>query len=169
MLMSMARTLVVQGAQVVLVAPRNSPLRKMAGERGVLTVFENADLSEEDLRAALDSAGGHPVAVLIDDAEMLKDAPAGSVLRDIVNLGGDRGQALVLAGSAEDLNSGFSGWHVDARRGRRGALMSPQSPMDGDLIGVRLNRSQVGGQVQAGRALLHLGDGELRTVQVPID
>ncbi|WP_194915930.1 FtsK/SpoIIIE domain-containing protein [Catenulispora rubra] len=169
MLMAMARTLVVQGSQVVLVAPRNSPLRKMAGERGVLAVFENADLSEEDLRSALDSAGGHPVAVLIDDAEMLKEAPAGSVLRDILNQGGDRGQALVLAGSAEDLNSGFSGWHVDARRGRRGALMSPQSPMDGDLIGVRLNRSQVGGQVQAGRALLHLGDGEMRTVQVPID
>jgi S-DNA-T family DNA segregation ATPase FtsK/SpoIIIE len=165
----MARTLVAQGAQVILAAPRNSPLRKLAGERGVLAVFENADLGEEDLRAALDAAGGHPVCVLLDDAELLKEAPAGQVLRDIVNLGGDRGQALVIAGGAEELNSGFSGWHVDARRGRRGALLSPQSPMDGDLIGVRINRSQVGGQVQPGRALLHLGDGEVRTVQVPVE
>jgi S-DNA-T family DNA segregation ATPase FtsK/SpoIIIE len=169
MLVTMARTLVAQGAQVILAAPRNSPLRKLAGERGVLAVFENADLGEEDLRAALDAAGGHPVCVLLDDAELLKEAPAGQVLRDIVNLGGDRGQALVIAGGAEELNSGFSGWHVDARRGRRGALLSPQSPMDGDLIGVRINRSQVGGQVQPGRALLHLGDGEVRTVQVPVE
>ena len=169
MLATMARTLVVQGSQVVLIAPRNSPLRKMAGERGVLAVFENSDLSEEDMRAALDSAGGHPVCVLMDDAEMMKEAPAGPVFRDIINLGGDRGQALVIAGGAEELNTGFSGWHVDARRGRRGALLSPQSPMDGDLIGVRIARSQVGGQIQPGRALLHLGDGELRTVQVPTD
>jgi S-DNA-T family DNA segregation ATPase FtsK/SpoIIIE len=169
MLATMARTLVVQGSQVVLIAPRNSPLRKMADERGVLAVFENSDLSEEDMRAALDSAGGHPVCVLIDDAEMMKDAPAGAVFKDIINLGGDRGQALIIAGSAEELNTGFSGWHVDARRGRRGALLSPQSPMDGDLIGVRVSRSQVGGQVQPGRALLHLGDGEVRTVQVPTD
>jgi len=107
--------------------------------------------------------------VLIDDAEMLKEAPAGPVFKEIVNFGGDRHQALVLAGSAEDLNSGFSGWHVDARKARRGALLSPQSPMDGDLIGVRIARSAVGGQVQPGRALLHLGDGEVRTIQVPTD
>ncbi|MEY9887240.1 S-DNA-T family DNA segregation ATPase FtsK/SpoIIIE [Catenulispora sp. MAP5-51] len=169
MLVMMARTLVVQGSQVILVAPRNSPLRKMAGERGVLAVFESSDLGEEELRSALDAAGGHPVCVLIDDAEMLKEAPAGSVLRDLISQGGDRGQALVIAGSAEDLNTGFSGWHVDARRGRRGALLSPQSPMDGDLIGVRVSRGQVGGQIQAGRALLHLGDGEVRTVQVPAE
>ncbi|MEY9925952.1 S-DNA-T family DNA segregation ATPase FtsK/SpoIIIE [Catenulispora sp. GP43] len=169
MLVMMARTLVVQGSQVILVAPRNSPLRKMAGERGVLAVFENSDLGEDELRTALDSAGGHPVCVLIDDAEMLKEAPAGTLLREVINQGGDRAQALVVAGSAEDLNTGFSGWHVDARRGRRGALLSPQSPMDGDLIGVRISRGQVGGQIQPGRALLHLGDGEVRTVQVPAE
>jgi S-DNA-T family DNA segregation ATPase FtsK/SpoIIIE len=170
LLVMMARTLVAQGSQVILVAPRgNSPLRKLAGERGVLAVFESNDLSEEDLRAALDSANGSPVTVLLDDAELLKDAPAGPVFKEIINTGADRGQALVLAGSAEDLNSGFSGWHVDARRSRRGALLSPQTPMDGDLIGVRINRGQVGGQIVPGRALLHLGDGEVRTVQVPTD
>jgi len=170
MVAMMARTLVVQGSQVILVAPRgNSPVRKLAGERGVLAVFENSDLSEEDLRAALDSANGNPVTVLIDDAEMLKEAPAGPLLKEIINMGAERGQALVIAGSAEDLNSGFSGWHVDARRGRRGALLSPQTPMDGDLVGVRISRGQAGGQIVPGRALLHLGDGEVRTVQVPAE
>ncbi|GAA1979523.1 FtsK/SpoIIIE domain-containing protein [Catenulispora subtropica] len=170
MLQMMARTLVVQGASVVLVAPRPSPLRKMASEQGVLAVLENGgDLSEEALRGAIEQAAGRPVAVLVDDAELLKDAPAGAVLKEIITYGAERGQALVIAGSPEDLNAGFSGWHVDARKGRRGALLSPQSPMDGDLIGTRIPRSAVGGQVQPGRALLHLGDGEVRTIQVPTE
>ncbi|NUR62827.1 MAG: cell division protein FtsK, partial [Catenulispora sp.] len=169
MLQAMARTLVVQGSSVVLVAPRPSPLRKMASDQGVLAVFEKGgDLTEEELRAALDQAVG-PVVVIIDDAEMVKDAPAGSLLKEIITYGSERGQALIMGGSPEDLNSGFSGWHVDARKGRRGALLSPQSPMDGDLIGTRLPRSSVGGQVQPGRALLHLGDGNLVTVQVPAE
>ncbi|NUR32269.1 MAG: cell division protein FtsK, partial [Catenulispora sp.] len=170
MLQMMARTLVVQGASVVLVAPRPSPLRKMASEQGVLAVLENGgDLAEDALREAIALAAGRPVAVLVDDAELLKDAPAGAVLKEIITYGGERGQALVVAGSPEDLNSGFSGWHVDVRKGRRGTLLSPQSPMDGDLIGTRIPRSAVGGQVQPGRGLLHLGDGEVRTIQVPTD
>ncbi|GAA2013277.1 FtsK/SpoIIIE domain-containing protein [Catenulispora yoronensis] len=170
MLQAMARSLVVQGSAVILIAPRPSPLRKMGSDQGVLAVFENgADLSEDDLRTALAQASGRPVTVLIDDAEMVKDAPAGTVLKEIITYGAERGQALVIGGSPDDLNSGFSGWHVDARKGRRGALLSPQSPMDGDLIGTRIPRSLVGGQVVPGRALLHLGDGELRTIQVPTD
>jgi S-DNA-T family DNA segregation ATPase FtsK/SpoIIIE len=169
MLQAMARTLVVQGSSVVLVAPRPSPLRKMTSDQGVLAVLEKGgDLTEEELRGALEQAIG-PVVVIIDDAEMVKDAPAGNLLKEIITFGSERGQALIIGGSPEDLNSGFSGWHVDARKGRRGALLSPQSPMDGDLIGTRLPRSSVGGQVQPGRALLHLGDGTLVTVQVPAE
>lgn len=168
LLRSMARALLTQGSSVVVVAPRQSPLRQLAGQPGVVASFEKADLSAADLQEALDRAPG-PVTVLIDDAELLKEAGAGSVLKEIISFGGERGRALVIGGASEDLAQGFSGWHIDARKGRRGALLSPQAPMDGDLIGVRLPRSVVGGQVQAGRAMVHLGDGELRMVQVPVD
>jgi len=57
---------------------------------------------------------------------------------------------------------------VDLRRNRHGALLCPQGITDGDLIGIRLPRSSVGGQIQPGRALLHDGSGELVTVQVPV-
>ena len=45
----------------------------------------------------------------------------------------------------------------------------PAADPDGDLIGVRLPRSIVGDPVLPGRALLHLGDGSLITVAVPLD
>ena len=53
------------------------------------------------------------------------------------------------------------------KKARRGLLLAPQSITEGDLIGVRVPRSALGQPGQPGRGLLHLGDGELRTVQVP--
>ena len=50
-------------------------------------------------------------------------------------------RALVFGGNAEDMCAGFSGWQVEARRARRGCLLSPQPISDGDLVGVRLARS----------------------------
>ena len=64
--------------------------------------------------------------------------------------GDDRPQGLVIAGGADDICTGFSGWQVDAKKSRQGALLSPQGTTDGDLIGVRLPRSIVGGPVVPG-------------------
>jgi S-DNA-T family DNA segregation ATPase FtsK/SpoIIIE len=74
----------------------------------------------------------------------------------------------VIAGNAAEVCGGFMGWQIDMKKNRSGALLSPQDLTDGDIIGVRLPRSTVGGQVQPGRALMHLGDGELISVQVPL-
>jgi S-DNA-T family DNA segregation ATPase FtsK/SpoIIIE len=56
---------------------------------------------------------------------------------------------------------------VEAKKSRQGVLLSPQGSTDGDLVGVRVPRSAVGGPVQPGRGLVHLGDGALVTVAVP--
>jgi len=167
LLAAMARSLGLQGSSLILVAPRPSPLRAMIDEPGLVAVFHDAELFADELGEALNRVAGRPVAVLIDDAEMFRSADAGPVLKEIVDQGAARRQALVLAGSAEELNSGFTGWHVDARNTRRGALLSPQSPMDGDLIGARIPRSAIGGRIQPGRALVHLQDGVVREIRVP--
>ncbi len=164
-LMSMARSLLAGGCHLVVVTPRPSPLRDLDGAAGVRAVFTGAGLAAEDLRAAL--KGTDPLVVVVDDAELLKECEAGDVLRQIVRTGADNDLALVLGGSIDEVCRGFSGWQVDAKNARRGALLSPQATTDGDLIGTRLTRSVLGQSAQAGRALVHLGDGELRTVQVP--
>ena len=162
----MARSLLAGGTSVVLATPRSSPLRDLEGTSGVRAVFTGSDIPAVELTAALESASG-PCVVLIDDAELLRECDAADVLRSVMRSGDDRPQGLVIAGGADDLCTGFSGWQIDVKKSRQGALLSPQGTTDGDLIGVRLPRSVVGGPVVPGRALLHLGDTVLHTVQVP--
>jgi S-DNA-T family DNA segregation ATPase FtsK/SpoIIIE len=47
-------------------------------------------------------------------------------------------------------------------------LLSPQGLSDGEVIGIKLTRGVVGQVPQHGRGLLHLGDGSLISVQVPL-
>jgi DNA segregation ATPase FtsK/SpoIIIE, S-DNA-T family len=167
-LVAMARSLLAGGAQLVLVTPRPSPLRALAGEPGVVAAFEAAALSTEDFTAAVDRFTG-PGVVMIDDAELLKDCECDEELAELMTFGADRRRALVLAGSSSDVCAGFSGWQVEAKKARRGLLLAPQDYSDGDLIGTRIPRDVLGKPIQPGRGLLHLGDGQLITVQVPAD
>ncbi|MFE9435935.1 FtsK/SpoIIIE domain-containing protein [Streptomyces sp. NPDC006640] len=168
-LMNMARSYLAQGVRLVVAAPRPSPLRELDGEEGVLKVFDEDDIEGDDLREAIDSATPEePIVVLVDDGEVLEDCDAETVFKRIVQRGGERGLGLVIAGDEEDVCSGFSGWQVEMKKGRRGILLSPQDSSAGELIGIRTNRSMVGGPVAPGKGLLHLGDGEPLTVTTPM-
>ncbi|GAB3169348.1 hypothetical protein GCM10027059_34050 [Myceligenerans halotolerans] len=138
--------------------------RRSLAVRTVLTDAEQ--LTEETLAPLLDP-DGTPVVFLVDDAELVADCPAKGWLRAWFRTAGDNRRALVLGGDASDVASGFSGWQVDAKKHRRGALLSPQDRFDGDLVGVSLPRSAVSSQVAPGKALVHLGSGDLTTVLVP--
>jgi S-DNA-T family DNA segregation ATPase FtsK/SpoIIIE len=163
-LVAMARSLLAAGTRVVLVAPRPSPLRALAEAAGVVRVFTGSSLGEEELAGCLASLDG-PGVVLVDDAELLRDCDAALVLSGML---AEPARGLVLAGDPEaGLCSGFSGWQVDAKRARRGCLTAPSLPGDGELIGVRLTRGQLGQPARAGRCLLNAGDGRLVTVTVP--
>ena len=163
----MAESLLRQGTTVVVGAPRPSPLRTLAGRPGVLAVVEDASTSAERWRELLTAAPGRPLVVLLDDGDLLRDCPASEVFRDVVKGMAGPGRALVLAGNADSICTGLSGWQVEAKKSRQGVLLSPQGSTDGDLIGARIARSAVGQPVHPGRALMHLGTGALVTVAVP--
>jgi len=165
-LVSMARSFLASGTELIVVTPRPSPLRAFASAPGVVRLFDGTDLGEEEFAGALSSVTGLCV-VLIDDAEMLRDCDASGELSRIIALGADRGLGLVFGGDCETLGLGFGGWQVEAKRARRGCLTAPQTLPEGDLIGVRLTHSVIGNPVKPGRALLHLGDGNLVTLTVP--
>ncbi|MEV6317389.1 FtsK/SpoIIIE domain-containing protein [Streptomyces sp. NPDC051776] len=164
-LLNLARSYLAKGTRVVLAAPRPSPLRELAGQEGVVTVFTGEDIEEDEMSEALSTAGREaPIVVLIDDGEMLDDCDAGEELKKILTHGGDNGLGLVLAGDEEEVCSGFRGWQVEAKKARRGVLLSPQDSSSGDLIGIRTTRQMVGDPVAPGKGLLHLGSGESFTV-----
>ncbi|MFJ4920144.1 FtsK/SpoIIIE domain-containing protein [Streptomyces sp. NPDC088725] len=168
-LMNLARGYLAQGVRLVVAAPRPSPMRELDGQEGVLKVFTGDDIEQDDLEEYTDTATPEsPVMVLIDDGEQLEDCDAGPAFKRIIQRGADRGLSLVIAGDEEDVCSGFSGWQVEAKKARRGLLLSPQDTASGELIGIRTTRSMVGDPVTPGRGLLHLGGGEYRTVVTPL-
>ncbi|MEU1800647.1 FtsK/SpoIIIE domain-containing protein [Streptomyces sp. NPDC019937] len=164
-LSTVALSLLASGTPVVIGAPARSPLRALAGRPGVLAVFDESDIDPTALEEALSSAPDGAV-VILDDADLLLKSKAESVLTSIAKSGAENGRGLVIAGQTDRLSSGFSGWHTEARRNRCGLLLKPQNMSDGELIGVKVPRSRLGA-TRPGRAILHLGDGVLRTVQVP--
>lgn len=177
-LLAMAEALLVDSVPLLLLAPRASPLRAMTTRSGVEAVLTGEELDEpagpDRLRAAVAAlvarvAPERPRAVvLVDDGEALRDGTCREQLLDLVRRAATGGPALVVAGDADELCSGFSGWQVELRKARRGVLLSPQGLIDGDLIGVRVPRTRVGQPVEPGRGLLHLGDGALLDVRVPV-
>jgi S-DNA-T family DNA segregation ATPase FtsK/SpoIIIE len=163
----MAESLLRTGTTVVVGAPRPSALRALAGRPGVLAVVEDASASAERWRELLTVEPDRRLVVLLDDGDLLRDGPASAAFRDVVTGVAGHGRVLVLAGTTDSICTGLSGWQVEARKSRQGVLLSPLGSTDGDLIGVRVPRRSVGGPVQPGRGLLHLGDGLLLSVAVP--
>ncbi|MEU8348521.1 FtsK/SpoIIIE domain-containing protein [Streptomyces sp. NPDC048845] len=170
-LMSMARSYLAQGVRIVVAAPRQSPMRELDGTEGVLKVITGDEIEEDEFKELIESIAPtpeNPVVILMDDAESYADCDAGSQLKRIVSRGTEMGIGLVLAGDEEDVAGGFTGWQVDAKKARRGILLSPQDTSSGDLIGIRTTRQMVGDPVTPGKGLMHLGDGESMTVTVPM-
>jgi S-DNA-T family DNA segregation ATPase FtsK/SpoIIIE len=165
-LATMARALLRSGIPVAIAAPRSGPLAALQTEPGTVGMISDPQRSLDHWRELL-SNSSTPAVVVIDDGELLRDSPAAELFRSAIR--GDRTyiQAIVLGGNSDGLCTGLSGWQVDAKRCRQGALLSPQSLSDGDLIGVRLPRSYLGAAPQLGRAVVHLGDGIIRSVTVP--
>ncbi|MER6628859.1 FtsK/SpoIIIE domain-containing protein [Streptomyces sp. NPDC000987] len=169
MLLAFARSFLAGGVRLVVAAPRPSPLRELDGREGVLRVFTGRDVDEDELEEVIGSAKPEePIVVLVDDAEVLDDCDAEDVLKRIIERGAEEGLAVVLAGDEDEICDGFSGWQVDAKKARRGILLSPQESGSGELIGIRTNRSMVGGPIIPGRGMLHLGTGEHLTVTTPL-
>ncbi|MGZ4777482.1 MAG: hypothetical protein ACXVYW_19475, partial [Oryzihumus sp.] len=117
----------------------------------------------EAVEALLAAAAG-PGVVVRDEGVELKDSPVAPFRMAVLRGTAGAASTLLVGGQVDALSSGFSGWHVEARKSRQGLLLSPQGTMDGELVGTRLPRSAVGQPVQPGRGLLHLGDGELLRV-----
>ncbi|GAA2367635.1 FtsK/SpoIIIE domain-containing protein [Streptomyces cuspidosporus] len=166
-LASLAVSLLAGGTRVVALTPRESPLRGL-GRHPRAVVVESPDPGADEVRQALEAEAG-PVVVLVDDADLLAQMPsADSVLREIASTGRDRGQGLAVAATAETLTSAGIGWLGQVRRVRKGLLLSPQSPGEGDLLGVRVPYDLLRGRPVPGRGLtVDPATGALVSVLVP--
>ncbi|MFF4623346.1 FtsK/SpoIIIE domain-containing protein [Nonomuraea jabiensis] len=164
-LCTMLTDLLARGWEAVLLTPRLSPLRDLAGRPGVRAAF-GGDADAERVRKAVSAPGR--CALLIDDLELLGNS---STLADwIVEYVGecrDSGDLVIGAGNADDLDGMYSGPVVAMKRTRSGLLLRPNQPGQGDLFGVQLPRSLATGTGPPGRGVLFRG-GVWERVQVAV-
>ncbi|MFG5723070.1 DEAD/DEAH box helicase family protein [Streptomyces murinus] len=166
-LVGIARALLAAETRLVLAAPAASPLRELGGLDGVLALFDGPDIPHDDLEEALSSASPEePVVVVVDDAEILEDCAAGSLLMSMVQHGFEEGTAVIVSCQEGKFPTALS-WLVETRKAHRGLLLSPQDGSTGAAIGIRTGNSIVGWPITPGRGWLHLGDGKLLAVAVP--
>lgn len=162
-LLTMAQSLIMARTPILVIAPRRSPMRDLDGTPGVLAVL-GADFDVDFIRERLNPL--ERFVVLVDDAEMLADAPDTSVLERIIVTGRDRDRGLILAGSTGDLARVYTGFIPAARKSRCGVLVAVDTPDDGDLFGVRLPRNTMSGPL--GRGLI-FRPGRYAPIQLAVD
>ncbi|MFF7474073.1 FtsK/SpoIIIE domain-containing protein [Streptomyces sp. NPDC008092] len=166
-LLTAAESLLAAGAGLIVLAPRRSPLRQLNGRPGVAALITDAEVSAQEFRQALGNVPEEQGVIVVDDAELFMGAEIDPDLALLARGGAGTGWGVLAAGNAESLALSLAGWMGQVKRNRTGMLLSPQGLSDGEVIGVKLTRGVVGQAPQPGRGLLHLGDGTLRTVQVP--
>jgi S-DNA-T family DNA segregation ATPase FtsK/SpoIIIE len=162
----MAESLLRGGTELVVGAPLHSPLRGLAGRSGVRGVITGEAPTQEQFAELLEPGEG-PVVLIVDDAEAWRDLACRDWLKAFVRRASGSRRGVVLGGDVAQVAMGFSGWQSEVKRNRRGALLSPPTLNDGDLVGVRLSRAQIATRVVPGAALVHLGSGSLLTARIP--
>jgi S-DNA-T family DNA segregation ATPase FtsK/SpoIIIE len=166
-LLTAAESLLAEGTCLVVLAPRRSPLRDLAGRPGVAAVITDPEVPVGDFRRVLGNIAEPTAVLVIDDAELLIGTEIDADLALLARGAQGSGWGVLAAGNAESLALSLAGWMGQVKRNRTGMLLSPQGLSDGEVIGVKLGRGNVGRAPQPGRGLLHLGDGTLLSVQVP--
>ncbi|TSB32823.1 FtsK/SpoIIIE domain-containing protein [Streptomyces benahoarensis] len=162
----MTESLLRGGTEVVIGAPMNSPLRAFAGRAGVRGVLTDEQPTEKQFAELLDPGDG-PVVLVVDDAEVWRDLICRDWLKTFVRKASGSNRGVIIGGDVATVGVGFAGWQSEIKKNRRGVLLSPPNMGDGDLVGVRLSRSQLAAKVVPGAGLLHLGSGALMTTQIP--
>jgi S-DNA-T family DNA segregation ATPase FtsK/SpoIIIE len=166
-LATLAISLLASRTKLLVITPRDSPLRRLAADPNV-RVLANAQPEAKDIEESLEQLGA-PSVVIIDDVDLLVGALAlDAPLRNLVRTGRDRGIGLAYAGSAEGLQVP-TGWISEARRSRAGVLLQPQSMNEGDVIGGRLPMEIVRRPLKLGRGYVaHQTTGAATAIALPL-
>ncbi|HEY0903727.1 MAG TPA: FtsK/SpoIIIE domain-containing protein, partial [Marmoricola sp.] len=151
------------GRPLIAFTPVANALTELVGDAAVVGTDASPEAVVGRLRDLPDGA-----LVLVDDGDLLRDGPLAPVLTAVIRQGRERGFAMVVAGGVTELSAGFSGWVVEARKGRKGLLLSPQESLQADVFGSRVSRTSLVARVTPGRGVLFAGDGDQVGVQVPL-
>jgi S-DNA-T family DNA segregation ATPase FtsK/SpoIIIE len=156
-LATLARQLAAAEQPTAVIATRRTPLSWLSGIRRLHLVPAGDGKRLRELRDA------HPdLSVLVDDAEGLDGSPAEPVVLDVLHDLDQTGAWCVAAVEARRAVSLYRGLVPELARHGTGVILSPTSPSDGDLLGVRVDTTR---HRLPGRGVLVL-DGVATPLQV---
>ncbi|ADU47803.1 FHA domain containing protein [Intrasporangium calvum DSM 43043] len=156
-LATMARQLADAGRPTVVVATRRTPLSWLAGTPQFHLVSAQDGGRLRQLREA------HPdLSVLVDDAEGLDGSPAEPVVLEVAHDLGHPSSWCVAAVDARRAASLYRGVVPELARHATGVVLSPVSPNDGDVLGIRV---EIARHRLPGRGVIVL-DGATLPIQV---
>ncbi len=93
----------------------------------------------EDREGLIDLRREHPdLAVVVDDADRVEEAPVAEVLREILRRVDADGGLVLAAASTQTAAAQFRGLVPEIGRSRTGILLNPSSRSDGDALGLRV-------------------------------
>jgi len=155
-LRTMATFALRAGWQVLVVTPRISPLRDLAGQPGVHGPFD-AGSDEAEVKALLEDllVADAPLLALVDDVELLgADGWLPTLLGDLVDRLRDTGSVLAAAGTPAEMGGLYRGPVVALKRSGSGLMLSPQNATDPDMFGASMARSLLGQSLPPGGGFL---------------
>jgi DNA segregation ATPase FtsK/SpoIIIE, S-DNA-T family len=155
-LRTMATYALRAGWQVLLVTPRISPLRDLAGREGVHGPFDVGS-DEAEVKALVDRlvAGEAPLLALVDDVELVgADGWLATLLGELVDRLRDSGSVLAAAGTPAEMSGLYRGPVVALKRSGSGLMLAPQSSADPDMFGASMARSLLGQSLPPGGGYL---------------
>lgn len=136
-LATIARQLTTAERPTAVIATRRSPLSWLSGIRHLHLVPAGEGDRLRELRQA------HPdLSLLVDDAEGLDGTPVEPVVLDAVDDLERAGAWCVAAVDARRAASLYRGVVPELARHGAGVVLSPTSPSDGDLLGVRVEAAR---------------------------
>jgi len=151
------------GVPLILVTPRRSPLAAAVDRAAVRLHLTSTDAqSAQAVSAALAQPG--PVAIIVDDADLLTGTPLGDELVSRYRRIQDSDSRLMAAVTTDSVTVP-RGLVLELSRSRCGLVLEASSPADGSALGARLPAAVIAGIPKLRGALV--SNGQVTAVQVP--
>lgn len=142
------------GRPALVVAPRPSVLTELAGAEGIAVVDDittDAGAFNSAVEALEQQHGAGSVTLVVDDAEMMKQAPVEFGITGVAPR-----VSIAVAVESESASSLFGGALAQAKRYRQGVVLTPNNSMVGTTIfGTQIPKFMLGGR-SVGAGVAHL-------------
>ena len=121
--------------------PEGSAFSEIASTIGATILRDDETRDERALCRAIDVLDDMSL-ILVDGATRFSKSPADLALAEFLNA--KTNLRAVIAGTVDELRDEIRGRIPACRRSQCGILLSPSSPLDGSIFGVRLDKSVLG-------------------------